>query len=53
MLAAEIRPVPDYGYPLAFHLIDTSAGIQTRDVLASSKTKNLFKILHGAYAWNK
>ena len=29
------------------------ARIRTRDVSASSKTKNLFKILRGAYAWNE
>jgi len=31
------------------YLIVTSAGIRTRDVSASSKTKDLFKILRGAY----
>ena len=41
------------GFELFGDFATTPEGIRTRDVSTNSKTKNLLKILRGAYAWNK
>ena len=41
------------GFELFGDFATTPEGIRTHGVSTNSKTKNLLKILRGAYAWNK